>query len=295
MKIAGNYCRRIKSWVETLLTTHKAEVSAHHTDHQTASAESAEFSKVNVVVGEGYSQNSVVILKSKAVANLFVGAYAGFSNTTGHRNNFVGYQTGYSNTTSYYNNFMGSYAGYYNTTGCRNNFMGAYAGFSNTTASRNNFMGCQAGFSNTTGYYNNFMGQTAGYSNTTGHRNNFVGAYTAYYNTVGYRNNFVGEAAGYYNRTGNYNNFMGCNAGYYETESYKLIIDVFSRANEADGRIKALIYGVFNAATANQLLRINGKLELSVVSEYADNAAAIAGGLAVNTVYRTGDVMKIVH
>ena len=31
------------------------------------------------------------------------------------------------------------------------------------------------------------------------------------------------------------------------------------------------------------------------VPEYADNAAAIAGGLTDNQVYRTGDVLKIVH
>lgn len=29
--------------------------------------------------------------------------------------------------------------------------------------------------------------------------------------------------------------------------------------------------------------------------EYADNAAAITGGLAVGQVYRTGDILKIVH
>lgn len=31
------------------------------------------------------------------------------------------------------------------------------------------------------------------------------------------------------------------------------------------------------------------------VAEYADNAAAIAGGLAVGTHYRTGDLLKVVH
>lgn len=31
------------------------------------------------------------------------------------------------------------------------------------------------------------------------------------------------------------------------------------------------------------------------VSEYADNAAAVAAGLAVGKVYRTGDVLKIVR
>lgn len=34
---------------------------------------------------------------------------------------------------------------------------------------------------------------------------------------------------------------------------------------------------------------------LSNVSEYADNAAAITAGLNVGQVYRTGDVLKIVH
>jgi hypothetical protein len=31
------------------------------------------------------------------------------------------------------------------------------------------------------------------------------------------------------------------------------------------------------------------------VLEYADNAAAVTAGLAVGKVYRTGDVLKIVH
>lgn len=36
-------------------------------------------------------------------------------------------------------------------------------------------------------------------------------------------------------------------------------------------------------------------LKLSGVLEYADNAAAIVGGLTTGTVYRTGDLLKIVH
>jgi hypothetical protein len=38
----------------------------------------------------------------------------------------------------------------------------------------------------------------------------------------------------------------------------------------------------------------SGTTKITVV-EYADNAAAITGGLAVGSVYRTGDIMKIVH
>lgn len=40
---------------------------------------------------------------------------------------------------------------------------------------------------------------------------------------------------------------------------------------------------------------INGTLTLSGVQEFADNAAAITGGLTVGQVYRTGDALKIVH
>lgn len=38
-----------------------------------------------------------------------------------------------------------------------------------------------------------------------------------------------------------------------------------------------------------------GKLNVGAVSEYADNAAAITGGLVAGDVYRTGDNLKIVH
>lgn len=39
----------------------------------------------------------------------------------------------------------------------------------------------------------------------------------------------------------------------------------------------------------------NGGVKISGVSEYADNTAAIAGGLTTGDVYRTGDLLKIVH
>lgn len=39
----------------------------------------------------------------------------------------------------------------------------------------------------------------------------------------------------------------------------------------------------------------NGSIKSTGILEFADNAAAIAGGLAVGTHYRTGDFQKIVH
>jgi len=45
----------------------------------------------------------------------------------------------------------------------------------------------------------------------------------------------------------------------------------------------------------NGNLGIYGILNIGTCSEYTDNAAAIAGGLSVGTLYRTGDALKIVH
>ena len=47
-------------------------------------------------------------------------------------------------------------------------------------------------------------------------------------------------------------------------------------------------------AYINTNAKITGKTNLSV-SEFADNATAITGGLVIGDVYRTGDLLKIVH
>jgi hypothetical protein len=44
-----------------------------------------------------------------------------------------------------------------------------------------------------------------------------------------------------------------------------------------------------------KLRTIGSGIKISGVSEYADNTAAIAGGLTTGDVYRTGDLLKIVH
>lgn len=60
------------------------------------------------------------------------------------------------------------------------------------------------------------------------------------------------------------------------------------------------VNGTFNFTLAELLTLISNNLTatsfiLSNVQEYADNAAAITAGLNAGQVYRTGDVLKIVH
>ena len=60
------------------------------------------------------------------------------------------------------------------------------------------------------------------------------------------------------------------------------------------------IDGTYNFTIAELLTLISNNLTatsfiLSNVNEYADNAAAITAGLNNGQVYRTGDLLKIVH
>ena len=42
-------------------------------------------------------------------------------------------------------------------------------------------------------------------------------------------------------------------------------------------------------------LSITSSLSIGVTNSYVDNAAAISGGLSIGKIYRTGDILKIVH
>jgi hypothetical protein len=178
--------------------------------------------------------------------NTATGDSALFSNTTGKYNTATGYQALHSNTTGYNNTANGFLALHRNTTGFANTANGAGALHYNTTGNYNTANGLSALYSSTTGSYNTANSDSALFSNTTGN-----------YNLAN------GYAAGYTNTAGNYNVFLGSRAGYYETGSNKLYIDNQPRANESDARAKALIYGVFNADPANQVLSINGKINVN--------------------------------
>ena len=135
---------------------------------------------------------------------LLLSAFTGsvFGGTEGALNTFYGHLAG--NSTSGdndYDTFIGADAGYSNTTGAANIFLGYDAGYSNTTGGDNIFLGNSAGYSNTTGVNNTFLGTSTGVSNTTGYNNTFVGKEAGAVNTTGSGNVFLGYQAGY-NETG---------------------------------------------------------------------------------------------
>jgi len=197
------------------------------------------------------------------VLNVFLGHESGYSNTSGEQNTFVGYRAGYYNTTSLYNVFSGFRAGFTNTSGSANVFEGFEVGYSNSTGYSNVFSGFRAGYQNSSGYQNVFSGYESGYSNTSGYQNVFSGYQAGYSNATGFYNTFLGFQAGIYNVSGSSNVFLGFAAGFYETGSNTLFIDNAPRASEADARVKALMYGIFDAAIANQKLNVNATLSVN--------------------------------
>jgi hypothetical protein len=219
---------------------------------------------------------SVVFGGTEGTINTFYGTGAG-ANTTGDDDydTFIGAGAGYSNTSGSNNTFLGYGAGYSNTTGNSNVFLGRSAGYSNISGYSNTFVGWGAGGTNTTGIYNTFLGHTAGSANTIGSSNVFLGDGAGYYNTSGNSNTFVGDLAGYNNTVGSGNVFLGNRAGYLETGSNKLYIDNSNTSSP-------LIYGEFD----NDIVRINGRLGV-LKSPGASYQLDING--AVNATSFTGD------
>jgi hypothetical protein len=223
-------------------------------------------------VGRGHSSIS---------SNTSFGASALFSNTTGTGNTAIGSQalskneSGHSNTAigvsalefndgGFQNIAIGTKALYTNKTGGNNNIaVGDLSLFSNETGSLNTAIGPEALYKNKEGWQNSGSGWGALYNNESGNQNTAMGIHALYFNKTGFCNTAVGSFAGQNNSTGGQNVFLGFSAGYYETGSNKLFIDNQERADESDGRKKALIYGVFDNDPANQTLTINGKVNVS--------------------------------
>jgi uncharacterized protein (TIGR02145 family) len=216
-------------------------------------------------------------------ANTATGLGALFSNTTANGNTANGYKALNLNTIGYDNTALGAQAllsntdgilntaaGYHalenNTTGDNNTAVGGFALQSATTANYNTAVGALALTSNTNGYNNSSMGNQTLFSNTTGYNNTAFGNQALQFNSTGLNNTAIGNQAGNSNQTGSNNIFLGSRSGYYETGSNKLFIDNQQRANESDAREKALIYGVFDADPAKQVLIINGKIGIGTIA-----------------------------
>ncbi len=177
------------------------------------------------------------------------------------------------------NFFAGQLAGNFTLTGTIARNVGTGYGALNrlTTGYQNTASGYLALFGVTTGFENTGIGNSAGANVTTGSYNTLIGTASGNGFVTGQQNTTLGHAAGYL-ATGDSNVFLGQQAGYYETGSNKLFIDNTTRTNEADGRVKALVYGVFTATTAAQSLTVNGSFTTVEAITAGTNLALAATG-----------------
>ncbi len=236
----------------------------------------------NAVTAFGISALTV----NTGASNSAFGSQALYANSTGANNSAFGYNALRTNSTGSKGSAFGSGALYTNLGGLNNSAFGYQALYANANANYNSAFGYMA-LSGSTGNNNSAFGMEALKFNATGGQNSAFGYQALYANTDRNYNSGFGYMALYNNSTGDSNVALGYKAGYYETGGNKLFIDNAQRTNEADGRIKALIYGVFGAATINQVLTVNAKrVNLPFLPTYANNAAAIAGGLLVGDLYR---------
>lgn len=196
---------------------------------------------------------------SLATKNTAIGSVALKTNSTGDENTAIGYETLLNSTTAGFNTAIGSQALKGNITGTNNTASGYTSLTANTTGSNNTANGVRS-----------LQGNTNGVGNTA------TGYYTLGSNITGSNNTAIGLIALYSNVSGSGNVALGHQAGFYETSSNALYIDNATRTNLADAKLKALVYGNFNALTTSQFLNINGTLGL--VDNQSANYTTFTGG-----------------
>lgn len=213
-------------------------------------------------------------------SNTAFGRLSLLANTIGVSNTAFGNSSLFTNTTGNNNTAIGDTAMFLNLSGGSNVAVGASALYANSTGSSNTAIGVNA-LINYTGGSNTAVGYRAMNGATTGDDCTGIGQDVLYNNSTGARNTAIGKLAGFTsNAAGNV--FLGYAAGFYETGANKLFIDNALRASEADGRIKALIYGVFASATSSQELHINAQ-KINVDDLPVGNAGVASGELYVDT------------
>ena len=198
--------------------------------------------------------------------NTAIGSYSFSSNTSGFSNTALGAATLYANTTGYYNIAIGHDSLYSNRIGYENIAVGYQSLGRNDGGYQNTAIGSGSLFFNTNGNYNTASGYHSMRENTMGNYNAAYGIYSLYSNGQGLYNTAIGPYSLYSNITGSSNVSIGYKAGYYETGSNAFYVDNRDRENTAGDKEKALLYGTFAVAAADQTLKINAGLTVSTLA-----------------------------
>ena len=123
--------------------------------------------------------------------------------------------------------------------------------------------------------------------NTSGTQNTAIGAYSLVENLNGDSNVGLGLSSLQFNTSGNGNLGLGYCAGRYNTTaSNQIFINSIARTNYTTDQTESPIYIEQDVVVANQKIYLNGLMNLSYVPTYADNTAALGGGLIAGNIYK---------
>jgi hypothetical protein len=235
-------------------------------------------------------EESLVILNNGTMYNLGNGSIATnltygngalANNTTGFFITALGYQALLNNTTGLgltavgYQVLRGNVDGFDNTGVGRESLLSNIDGNANTAVGRDSLKLNIDGSSLTS------IGAFSLDSNTSGSFSTGLGRESLSNSTTPDSNTGVGYRSGFTNITGSNSVYLGANSGFYETGSNKLFIDNATRINEADGRLKAMIYGEFSANMQDQILTINGVAKLQPMTHTIAGSITATNGMLI--------------
>jgi hypothetical protein len=260
-------------------------------------------SMFNVALG-----NNALANNNGGARNTAVGYYSSSSNVTGNGNTSVGYEA-LKNNTGDSNVAIGSESLPSNSTGSGNVGVGRYSLGNNTTGSSNIAIGSGVGtlLSNTNGSQNIAIGGYAMYSQNGVNGSVAIGWASQYLNTAGAGNTSIGFES-LREVTSNNNTALGYQAGRAHTTGNNNTFIGNLADSSAIGVTNATAIGYdTKVSQSNTMVLGNGvnvgigtstptsKLQVVGLPTYANNAAAITGGLTAGALYiRTGHGLDIV-
>jgi hypothetical protein len=231
--------------------------------------------------------------------NSSIGADTLFMNTTGSNNIAIGFASMYSNVSGSNNVAIGHNCSPNNTISNNSVIIGSNAKGLGVGGSGNVMIGAESGYK-TTGANNTTLGYQSLYQNTSGTNNVAIGYVSGKGASAGvFSNNVtVGVGAGFSFINGSANNtLIGHQAGKNISSGTGNIVigaDVDTPSPTDSNRLNIgnLITGVISGT---KKVTISGSFA-AILPEYADNAAALAGGSSVGDFYKTasGDVKVVI-
>ncbi len=252
----------------------------------------------SINIGSGTATNGrFVVSSSSGTASLIVDEMGnvynnGNSNVNSILNTKFGYNAAVLSTSSQYNTAIG-YSTLSSLTGGNNNTAVGISALSNLINDfYNTAIGSGAasllrsGQSNTAIGYGTQVGVTAIGNVTIGSGGNEL--------TTGSYNTFLGYNSGRFVTTGSYNTFLGHNSSGNEltTGSYNVII---GRPTSIGATTSNSVFIADMGGNTKVKFNSAGIMNITNVPEWSDNADALSNGLVIGDVYRTVDVLKIVH